>query len=332
MKSYYVGVGGGVDRIHAMVTMPDQDRLKILGQERQQGSPQKGNSQHHLDRLEHVVRAALERAGLRESDLGAIGISTVGQVDYEKQMIIYSTNLDLHNFPLGEELSKRFGGAPVVVVNDVVGHMLGEQQFGVARGVKDLVYYYVDYGTGAALMFNGQMYTGANGLAGEAGHAGISLHGKLCDCGNTGCLEAICSQRALARAIHARFHQGWDFSFSGDIDLNADIETVSHLITPHIIQEAVIAGDNQIINLVHEAAEGLAYSIAGVITLLNPEMVVLGGGMLNTVQILADQAQELALQWALRPTVARVKIERSRLGNIAEIYGAVARAMQLVGD
>lgn len=331
MTEYYVGVGGGINRLQAMVVAPEGERLKIVGQARQTGQPEKGNPDRHLDRLEAVIRFALKEASLPEADIKAIGVSSVGQVDYNTQMIIYSTNLDLRNYPLGEELGKRFGGVPAAVSNDVVSHMVGEHRFGVAKGVEHLVYFYVDYGTGSALLLNNQIYLGADGLAGEIGHAGINLHGRLCDCGNSGCLEAICSQRAVARAIRARWHQGWNFTFEDLIDLESDIDTVTHLITPHLIQDAILAGDKQVIRVIQEAAEGMAYSVAGVINFLNPQMVVLGGGMLNTVDLLYEQTREMAFEGALRPSAERVRIERSRLGGTAEIYGAVARAVELFG-
>ena len=330
MVQYFVGVGGGIDRLHAMVVSPEQDGLKVVAQDRRMGQVKKGDGTHHVGRLEAVIRSAMEKGKLSESDIAGIGISSPGQIDYDRCEIIYSTNLDLRNFPLGAALSKRFSGVPVTLINDVVGHMLGEHRLGIAKGVSHLVYIYVAYGTGSAMLLNNDLYRGASDLAGEIGHTSVNLHGRLCDCGNSGCLEAICSQWAIARAIKARWHHGWPTTLAEQVDLTLDLDSVTHVITPHLIAEAIRNKDKTVIRVIEEAAEGMGSSIACVINMLNPQMIVLGGGMMEAVDLLFDRSREIALNWALRPSAETVSIVRTKLGSIAEVYGAAVSAIELV--
>ncbi len=227
-----------------------------------------------------VVEAVLEMAReLAESDgLGdrpggappgpplAVGLAVPGLVDEPSGTVIDATNLHWHNLPIGPIAEQRLG-VPVSVSHDVRAGAMAEGLFGAARGHQDYLLLTLGTGIGAAVVIGGRAYTGARGRGGELGHVAVDPRGPVCGCGGTGCLEALASAGHISSRYRAMVG-GEHAQQTGDRDVSA--EQVAGL---------AVAGD-QVARLIWgEAIEALALAIANYTALLDPELVVIGGGM-----------------------------------------------------
>src|SRR5439155_1195884 len=161
---------------------------------------QKAPTPRHLPEKLEAVRGAIEECRERFAEVAGVGVVVAGIVHLGR---VTSMNMDWHAYPLGEALALR--DLPLVVENDMNAGALGEITFGRARGLQNVIFLTVSTGIGAGIILGGQIYHGANGLAGEVGHTVVDLNGLLCSCGRRGCWEMIASGTAHRRRIHEAF-------------------------------------------------------------------------------------------------------------------------------
>jgi glucokinase len=185
----------------------------------------------------------------------AFGIAIPGLVRDSDGMVLEATNVGLRDVPLRELASGRLS-SPVAVLHDVRAAALAEGTLGAARGRSDYLLLTLGTGVGAAVIIGGRPYTGAHGIGGELGHVAVDQRGPVCRCGGTGCLEAIAS----AGAVERRFGHG------------VDARTVA---------DRAAAYEPDAMRVWREALDALALAIVNYATLLDPEVVVIGGGLAN---------------------------------------------------
>jgi predicted NBD/HSP70 family sugar kinase len=201
-------------------------------------------------------------------------------------------------------------GVPVLVENDANLGALAEHWWGAGRGLSDFTYVKLGTGVGSGHMLGGKIYRGATGVAGEIGHMVIQPGGLPCSCGNRGCLETLVGTRALMRRVEELLA---DFPAS---QLNGPAITVD------LIEEAAMDGDALAVGLVQEVAGHLATGLAGVINLLNPSAVILGGSLARLGPMLVAPIKEGARTQTLVNSVAASRIVASELGPRATARGA----------
>lgn len=254
----------------------------------------------------------------------AIGVSFGGLVQANEGRVILSHHVPgWDSFPLRRWLEELFG-VPVAVDNDANMAALGEWQFGAGQGCQSLLYVTVSTGIGGGWVFNGQLYHGADGLAGEIGHMPIQSDGPACTCGRHGCLEALASGPAIARRARERL------SVSSVTDSILLKLTGGDLlaITAREVALAAEAGDALALEVLQEAARALGQGIACAIALMNPERVIIGGGVTKSGLYFLAWIREAARKHVL-PEM-RVDIVQSALGDEAPLYGALILAERLV--
>ena len=316
---YVVGVDMGGTKILAAVI---NAKGEIVQQAKRATKPKKG-PEEVIERITRCIREAIDSAELKPSQIRAIGIGSPGPLDPETGVIIFAPNLGWSNVPLKAKLEANLS-IPTFVDNDVNVGTLGEYAFGAGRGVKNLVGIFVGTGIGGGIILDGKLFHGVNKTAGEVGHMIVEAKGPRCGCGNFGCLEAVASRTAITRDLQkAILKKGKKSKLTELNGGNLD------LIRSKAIARAVKQGDKPTIKVVQRAAKYLGISVASIVHFLNPEMVVLGGGVVEAMgDSLLDPIRHAAAEYALPTTMDGVQIVAATLGDNAGVIGASVLARE----
>jgi glucokinase len=268
-----------------------------------------------LANLKRVIAQLLDSSD--PSRVAGIGIAAAGQIHPATHAVVYAPNLNWKDVPLRDEIESAFG-LPTYVDNDVRAAAWGEYRFGVGRGAKSLIAVFVGTGVGSGAVVNGMLLAGHDNAAGELGHTQVVMDGLPCLCGQSGCVEPYASGSGFVRRVEAALAQHVETS------LAADIGGDPRRVTAALVERAAAAGDALARLLWTDAERYLGMALANYVTLLNPELLVLGGGIMLTSPSLADA---LAEQVARRATVMSrgVRVAVAALGDSAGIFGAADR-------
>lgn len=250
----------------------------------------------------------------REAVLG-VGVASAGLVEPGTGKVLYSPNLDWRNVPLREMLKDRLG-TEVYVDNDVNMAALGELHFGAGQGARHMICVFVGTGIGAGIVVDGHLYEGANGFAGEVGHTTIDWNGPPCPSGNPGCWESYASGTAMARRAREAL-EGGESSLLRDL-----VEGDLAKIRVETIAEADRQGDALSRRLLEETGEYLGAGLSNLVNTLNPELIVMGGGVIRGVPQLFDLAEASMRRRSLKDAVAAVRMAKARFGREAGVIGA----------
>jgi glucokinase len=222
------------------------------------------------------------------------------------------------NFPIRDHLQELWD-IPVSLDNDADLGALGEWAYGAARGEKDVAYIKVGSGIGSGLLLDGRIYRGATGCAGEIGHITIRDNGPLCSCGSYGCLESMAGGQAIARKAR-------EAVLAGRRTQLAAIQPVEN-ITAHDVADATRMGDLVAQQIVAEAGSYLGIAIASMVNLINPAMVVVGGGVAQLGDLLLEPIRKTVRTRSLRSAAQAVRITAATLGRRSSSMGAVVQAL-----
>ena len=278
----------------------------------------------HDAAYEQSTMLALARELLDGRQPVAIGVSFGGPVLQSKGLVMLSHHVPgWENVPLAEQLRAEFG-APVAVANDGNIGALGEWRYGAARGCASVLYATVSTGIGGGWVLNGAIWDGADGMAGEIGHVVVRPGGALCPCGKYGCLEAEACGRAIARSAREQLKARPD---EGMVLRSLASHTVE-AITAAQVAEAANAGDAMAQAVLDDAARALGAGLGGAINLMNPQIVVIGGGVTKAGARWWSVVRQTARLHAL-PQM-RVNIQPAALGDDAPLWGAVALGEQML--
>ena len=245
---------------------------KVLGQARR-NTPRNGGAPAVADDVTHAIAEAATSAGLRVGELAGVGVGAPGSIDASTGVVLQVPNIAGWDgpFALGPVLSERLG-VPVSVGNDVNAAVDAERRYGAGRGVRSFLGVFWGTGVGGGLVLDGRLVQG-RGSAGEIGHVCVKPGGRRCNCGLRGCLEAYAGRGALEQRARREARKRKTVLF----DLRA--ERGRDALTSGIWLRAVEAGDAVARNLLDEAVAALGVAIGSSVTLLDVELVVMGGGL-----------------------------------------------------
>lgn len=273
-----------------------------------------------LERIVRMARGVIEST--RRDDSGArilgVGIGSPGPLNRKSGVVIFTPNLRWRNMPLRDRIGEALG-LPAALDNDANCAMLGEHWIGAARGARDAVCFTIGTGIGGGIVVGGQLVHGASDVAGEIGHITIEVNGRRCGCGNDGCLEAYASGPAIARRAVEAIEAG------ATSDLLDRVNGKLDQITAQTVFEAVAAGDALADELVRDTARYLGVGIANLLNLLNPQVVVVCGGVTGAGDHLFLPLRREVARRAFRPAVEACRIVPGELTGTAGVVGA-ARA------
>jgi glucokinase len=248
----------------------------------------------------------------------AIGIGSPGAIDPNEGRIVAGiANIPiLTGYPLAVEIEKELD-IPSFIDNDANNAGRGEFLFGSAKGMKNFVMITIGTGIGGAIFINGELYGGVNNYAGEVGHMLIVDNGKYCTCGNFGCWEAYGSATAMIRKAKVMVERGVDTRLK---------KSYPDKIDARIIVEEAQKGDEVAMEIVVETGKYVGIGIANLINILNPEAVLIGGGVSQAGDILLNEIKYYAKVNALPRAWEAARIVLAKLGNKAGILGSAALA------
>jgi len=325
-KAYALGIDlGGTKTLAAVV---DVTTGEVIASERKRTRAEKGQ-EYVAQQVINLSRAALEAAKLPAgSSIIGIGIGAAGQIDRKNGVIMDAPNLGVKDMPMADILRKEFG-KPVAIGNDVEVAALGEYVHGAGRGYSTFVVIFVGTGVGGGIVQSGRLYSGLTGTAGEIGHMTIQAGGRLCPCGSRGCLEAYASRTAITRAIMAAIHHGRKSILTDEAELQlSEGETI---IRSGLLANALNHGDTLVKEIVTEAADFLGYGLASVMNFYNPECIILGGGVIEAIDLLFEGAVNRARNTALADPGQKTRIIRAKLGDFSGVVGAACLGAQAAG-
>jgi glucokinase len=269
----YGGIDLGGTKIQAAVVDAGSGNT-VLGAKRDQ-TPLKGGPKAIAARMAAVMVESLEEAGLTVADLDGVGVGSPGSVDDAKGTVAGAMNLSewSGSFNLRRALEKEFGGAPVSLGNDVDLATDAEFEIGAARQYDSLLGVFWGTGVGGGLILNGKPWVGRK-TAGEIGHMVVRLNGAHCPCGRRGCMEAYAGRGAMETRARKRLNQGEKTSLFKIME-----ERGRDRLSSGIWERALARDDHMAIDLLEEAVEALGAGVASAVNLLDPEAVVIGGGL-----------------------------------------------------
>ena len=307
-----VGTDLGGTKILSLVATEDG---QVLGEHRCLTQASEGPDAV-IGRLVASVREALGRAAVAVDEIVGVGISTPGPCDPERGVVTNAPNLPgWQEIPLTRLVSEALG-TPAILEHDAAAACYGEYRFGAGRGFRHIVYVTLSTGIGGGIIIDGRLYGGASGAAGEVGHLIVDEDGPLCNCGNRGCVEAFSSGLAIARDAEAALAAGRSpllGELAGGVPLTAEL-----------VHQAALRGDAASLEIIERAGHHLGLGLAGLLNCFNPQLLILGGGLLGLGDLYLEPALRAAREGAFEQIVADVTITEAKLGERAGALGGAA--------
>ena len=315
---HFVGVDlGGTTLTAAVVDVTTGERV---GRHRVPTEAKEGHDAV-MARMAGLVEDAIADAGMEKSDVGGVGVGVPGVLDLERGMTLFLPNLpgEWRKVHLRDTLHDATG-LPVTLLNDVRSFTLGEKTFGAGRDVETMVCFAIGTGIGGGIVIDGELHLGLGGTAGEVGHHVIDPFGPRCGCGSRGCLEAHASGPAIVAMALKAVTQGRTTGIGERVsyDLNK--------VTPKVIAEAAYDGDAIAKEIYERAGFFIGIGVANLITIISPEMVVIGGGVAQAGKILFDPIRRTARETVKVAPIDEVEIVQAELSTDAGLMGAAVWA------
>ncbi len=257
--------------------------------------------------------------GLEAGEMRALGIDSAGIIDGANNLVLDAPNLRTwERYPLAARLGAALG-VPAFLENDVNAMAYGEWHCGAGRGTRHLLCLTLGTGVGGGLVLDGKLYRGARGAAGEIGHMSIEADGPQCACGNWGCLERyVGAQFIVARAVEM---------LGRDTRPSVLRAVAAETLSPRLISEAAGDGDAVAIEVLDATGRWLGVALANLANLLNPERIVVGGGIARAGDLLLGPARRTLRERAMSVPAETAEVVTAALGNNAAVVGAALLAV-----
>ncbi len=306
---YYIGVDLGGTNIAVGIV---NEEGRILAQAETPTLAQRPYQELVRD-MALCARKAMAQANIAERDIHSIGIGIPGVA--ENGTVLFCTNLGWHNIPLSDEMHKYFD-KPVYIENDATVAGWAEFQAGVSRGVNSSVFLTLGTGVGAGIVINGKIWAGAHGAASELGHITIVADGEPCTCGKRGCTERYCSATAIIRMAREACKAHPESAILQAVNGNME------KINAKTVFDAAKGGDATAMQVFNCYVKYLTIAINNVVSFLDPDMIVLGGGVSRAGDFLLNAVKELLPSYLMFPMLTMPDLRLASLGNEAGIIGA----------
>jgi glucokinase len=326
MDRYAVGVDFGGTKVLAAVV--NLENGKVVGEGKKRTSASDGPDDL-MKRIYATIDAALADAKKSAEDIVGIGVGIAGQVDAERGLLVGTANLSrsVVDLPMGKKIKDRYK-VPAQIRNDVQIAAIGEYSFGAGKGIGEFVCVFVGTGIGGAIVHDGKLVKGYSGNAGELGHTTVDIEGRVCGCGGRGHLEAYASRTAITAALLGELRRGHSSVLS---DLLPDIDPAAPggtAIKSGVLAKAVKVKDDVAIQIITSAGTYLGYGLASIVNFQNPQRIILGGGVIEAVDLLFETAEKVTRREAFPNAGKEVEIVRAALGDYSGVVGAAVIAAE----
>lgn len=272
--------------------------------------------EYTVNNIKQAIRDLMKETNTDAKEIEGIGFDFPGQVDYKTGVVKLAPNIPgWVNVPIAQMIEEEFN-IPTRIDNDVRCAALGELKFGAGKGCENFVCITVGTGIGSGLVINGQLVRGAANAAGEIGHIKLQMNGgPICGCGDTGCLEAFASGPSIVAMAQEYLKGGKSTKFREMAGADGEI-------TPYIVAKAAEAGDPVAKRIFEIVGTYIGMGLVSVINLLNPEKVIIGGGVAAAGDLLLDPIRKTIKERAMVVAGNSVEIVPAELGNSAGVIGA----------
>lgn len=309
-KFYVIGIDLGGTKINAAVS---DNQGTIISQKIIKTEANLGEISV-LNKIIGIIDDLLRENVYIKDEIKAIGIGSPGPLDPKKGIIIRTPNLPFINFNLVQPIKEKFN-LPVFLDNDCNAAAIGEYYFGAGKETTDMIYVTISTGVGAGAILDGRIYRGKHGNALEFGHTTIIEGGPRCNCGNYGDVEVLSSGTAITRQAREKIKEGAETSlrkYENPTAYEVYLESKN--------------GDKVSSEILCKSFNYFGTGIANIINMLDPEMIVIGGGVSNVGNILFDKVWEVVRKRSLNKGIG-VEILPAKLGQNAGVLGAVGLAL-----
>ena len=315
MKKYSIGIDiGGTNITVALVTGKGEILRKIRFPTRVEEGKTK-TIKCILKALNAIMK------GLRSDSIEGIGIGAAGDIDQDRGVVRFSPNLLWKDVPIVRLIREKFN-MKVVLDNDANAAAWATYILETGRKVKNLLCITLGTGVGGGIILNGRIYHGASGSAGEIGHMTLNPQGQRCGCGNYGCLETYIGSAYIVKKAIREIRKG-EMSLIKKI-AGGNLKSV----TPQTIQVAALKGDELARRIWKEAGEYLGIALSGVINLLNPEVMVFGGGVAKAGELIFKPMKAEVRRRTFKTPFEKVKFTCTRFGEDLGVIGAALLILQ----
>ncbi len=323
MKELAIGIDVGGTKIAASVLDRDLNTLSVCVTKGHAGQL----PAQVVDAIERAYWAALEEAQVSPDQLAGVGLSFAGHTHGRQGVVLTSSNLpDWNHMPLRDVVAKRLDQL-VLLDNDANLGALAEHRYGAGRGSRDMVYVTFSTGVGMGIIVDGKLYQGCTGTAGEVGHTVVVADGRRCSCGKRGCLMAYACGIALRNRAWERIQTGEETALRDLVWDNPQ------LISGELICDIATKGDPMAQDLIISTGRYLGIGLSTIVQVLNPELIVIGGGLTNIGSMLLDPCMESLRQnvhpvlWgAGRIVIGQFQQNVSVIGGAAMIFSETESA------
>jgi glucokinase len=312
----YVGVDIGGTKVAAGLVDPNGE----IGKQTRVPMVSHASAEEGLSAVLQAIAQILPSEALPNGDaqVSGIGICAPGPLDPVTGIILNPPNVPCwRNFPLAEKVHKAYR-VPVHVDNDANAAALAEARWGAGRGYPSVFYATIGTGIGTGIIFDGRIFHGRTGAAGEGGHVSIDYRGPLCNCGKPGCIEVYASGTAIGKRARQRIAAGGNSSMLALAGGNLDA------VTGEIVGKAHAAGDPLAKDILTETADMVALWLSNMIDLFDPHVIVIGGGAAALLQPFFNHISQRIPQLTVNPRSNQVPIVSSRYGAASGIAGGAA--------
>ena len=277
-----------------------------------------------LERINDTIAEAIEDAKITKKEIGGLGIGCPGPLDLAKGKIQEAPNLGWKNVPVRSSIEEKFG-FPVEVANDVDAGVYGEYKFGAGKNKRCVVGIFPGTGIGGGCVYEGKLIRGANCSCMEIGHIPILADGPIDGAGNLGSLESVASRLAIAGAAAQAAYRGQAPA------LMEKSGTDIREIRSGALSNSVKGGDEMVEKIIKQAAEKIGLGIVTIVHLLAPDLIVLGGGLVEAMpEIFTGTAEKFAKKRVLDSLKDVFRVVPAKLGDDAGVLGAAGLAYQKV--
>ncbi|MFC7681814.1 ROK family protein [Paenibacillus sp. GCM10028914] len=316
MKQFTIGIDLGGTNIKAAIFNSDFKAVieKSIPTEAAMGP------KHVLDKIAKIIMDMIDTTKLSISDIKCMGMGIPGLLDPSEGVSIFSPN-----FPNWKDIHvinhmKTFFDFPIFIDNDVRVNLYGEWRYGSGIGYQNVVLITLGTGLGSGIINDGKVIYGKTSSAGEIGHMNMYREGRPCKCGSSGCLGRYVSAVGMVNTLIEKLNNGQRSIIQDWV--GADLSTIS----AKMISEAYDLGDDVAIEVMHETGRILGFGLSNVINLLNPEVIIVGGGMSAAGDRLLNTVRETIANHALKLSSQACKIQQAQLGEKAGMIGAATYA------
>ena len=317
MADFAVGVDLGGTNIVSVVA----DRDGSVRSKDKRGTEVVNGPEHVLARIADSVTKVVQTAELHPSDIAAVGIGSPGPLNSKEGVVLNPPNLTgWSNVPVKELMQEKFR-LDVFLDNDANAAAYGEWWAGAGKGTSNLVCITLGTGVGGGIIIGGELHRGASDCAGEIGHSTIHLNGPVCKCGNRGCLETYVSATAIARRAREQAAAGRETIMTWMVNGNLND------ITARKVFEAVQEDDALACEVMADTGRYLGAGLANVVNILNPEIIVISGGVIDAGDYIFEPARRELAKRAFPSAVSAVRIVPAELGDDAGAVGAAGIAL-----